>query len=83
MDISESKINDIENEYNIKISKKEQLYIGADKDTSVFKIKTEDKSCYFMKIRTGHFIETSVTIPYLLAKTLGDHIIRPIKRRRY
>jgi spectinomycin phosphotransferase len=32
-----------------------------------------------MKIRTGHFIETSVTIPYLLSKTFEKNIIRPIK----
>jgi hypothetical protein len=56
MDISESNINYIEREYNIRISKKEQLYTGADRATFVFKIKTEDSSCYFMKIRTGHFI---------------------------
>jgi hypothetical protein len=79
MDISESKINSIEREYNIKISQKEQLYTGADKDTFVFKIKTEDNRYYFMKIRTGHFIETSVTIPYLLSKTFGGNIIRSIK----
>jgi spectinomycin phosphotransferase len=79
MDISESNIDYIEKEYNIKISQKEQLYTGADKDTFAFKINTENNSCYFMKIRTGHFIETSVTIPYLLSKTFEKNIIRPIK----
>jgi spectinomycin phosphotransferase len=77
--VTESNIKYIEKEYNIKIVQKEPLYIGADKDTFVFKIQTEDNSCYFMKIRTGPFIETSVTIPYVLSKTFGKNIIRPIK----
>jgi spectinomycin phosphotransferase len=79
MCISEPEINFIEKEYATKIVKKEQLYIGADKDTLVFKIETEDNSNYFMKIRTGHFIETSVTIPYLLSRTLKKNIVRPLE----
>ena len=74
----------IETEYDIQIHETEQLFLGADKDSYVYKVKLGNNKTCFLKIRTGLFIEPSVTIPYILYNALlpqktNRHIIEPIK----
>ena len=80
--ISTEIIQIIGNEYGIKLQHPEQLFLGADKDTFVYKINANDNKKYFLKIRTGEFNELTVLVPYLLLQEIGAHIIAPVKTLR-
>lgn len=53
------------------------LPIGADFNTAVYRI-TAKAHDYFLKLRTGKFLEASVLIPKYLADTGIKHVILPI-----
>ena len=75
--LSSENLHTIETAYNMKIHGIEQLFSGADPNTFIYKVQS--KKPYFMKIRTGDFIESSIQIPYFLSQITGKHIIEPIK----
>jgi spectinomycin phosphotransferase len=67
-------------EYSISISHMEQLNIGFDINTSIYKLFSEDKKIYFLKIRSGNFNESCMSIPYILSKEMKfKNLIDPIK----
>lgn len=43
------------------------LPLGADRNTAVYRILTQDGAAYFLKLRQGVFDETSVTLPKFLS----------------
>jgi spectinomycin phosphotransferase len=66
--------------YGIQSSYIEQLNIGFDKNTILYRLFTFDKTAYFLKIRLGRFIESSIKIPFLLSNNMGlGNIIDPIE----
>ena len=69
----------MENEYGIKIKKIQQLFTGADKDSFVYKATTDLDALFFVKARTGYFNGSLFELPYLLAESIGGHIIEPVK----
>jgi spectinomycin phosphotransferase len=70
----------IETEYGISVSGIDQLNIGFDKNTVVYKLFSTDCKVYFLKIRSGNFTETSLTIPFLIFKrTNSPNLINPVK----
>ena len=77
-EINEESIHNIQNVYKIKIISIKQLFIGADKNSFVYMVKSTNKK-YFLKIRTGKFNEFSIILPYILSQNIGKHIIEPIK----
>ena len=50
------------------------LPLGVDPNSAVYRADSGDQTSYFVKLRSGNFDETSVTLP----KYLSDMGIRPI-----
>jgi spectinomycin phosphotransferase len=70
----------IKREYGIQTSYIEQLNIGFDKNTILYRLFSFDKKVYFLKIRLGKFLESSIKIHFLLSKNIGlGNIINPIE----
>ena len=70
----------IEKEYGISISNIEQLNIGFDGNTMVYKLLSFDEKTYFLKIRSEIFCESSLNIPFWLSNNYGiKELINPIE----
>lgn len=54
------------------------LPLGADFNTAVYRITTSNQTDYFLKLRSGKFLEASVTVPKYLADLGIKQIISPI-----
>ena len=57
------------NHYGLNVVQIGFLTLGADRNTAVYRAVTDDGTPYFVKLRSGDFDETSVTLP----KFLSDH----------
>jgi spectinomycin phosphotransferase len=57
------------------------LPLGADLNTSVYRITTDSNVNYFLKLRSGEFCEASVSIPKYLADLGIKQIISPIETK--
>jgi spectinomycin phosphotransferase len=69
----------LQDEYGLHVSQLLFLPLGADLNTAVYRVVTQDKTAYFLKLRKGDFAEITVTIPRLL-KTLDIRaIIAPLE----
>lgn len=64
----------LQNEYGLLVAQVTFLPLGADRNTAVYRVVTEDESVYFVKLRRGVFDKTSVA----LAKFLSDQGIKQI-----
>jgi len=72
----------IEKEYDISIINIEQLNLGVDINSTLYKVHSSDLKKYFIKIRSGEFYEASIEIPYWLSKYSGSkNIINPIETK--
>jgi len=60
-------INCLRNEFGLSVEKLSFLPLGADLNTAVYRVVTNDKTAYFVKLRKGDFNEASVTIPNFLS----------------
>lgn len=65
-------------EYGLKIESLSFLPIGADFNTSVYRVTTTDGAAYFLKLRRGEFLEASVRVPKYLADLGVKHVIPPL-----
>ena len=54
------------------------LPLGYDVNTAVYRLATVDGRKYFLKLRSGHFDPTSVTVPHLLKAQGIQAIIAPL-----
>jgi spectinomycin phosphotransferase len=54
------------------------LPLGADQNTAVYRIETNDETAYFLKLRSGVFDETAVTLPQFLHDQGIRQIITPL-----
>ena len=67
----------IKSEYGIDASEIIFLPLGADMDSAVYRVATEDGKRYFLKLRRGEFPIAAVQIPYQLSKHGVSRIITP------
>lgn len=67
-------------EYDLHIARFTFLPIGADLNTAVYRVVTENGMAYFLKLRRG-FEEITVTVPLLLKSQGIQEIIAPIETK--
>jgi spectinomycin phosphotransferase len=60
-------INCLKTEYGLSVKKIAFLPLGADLNTAVYRLVTNDETVYFLKLRRGDFDEASVAVPKYLA----------------
>jgi spectinomycin phosphotransferase len=65
-------------EYALRASQIAFLPLGADQNTVVYRVITDDETPYFLKLRRGVFDETSVALPGFLHDQGIRHIIAPL-----
>lgn len=68
-------INCLRDEYGLSIEKISFLPLGADVNTSVYRVMTKNGTNYFVKVRKGDFNEASVTIPSFLSTSGINQVI--------
>ena len=54
------------------------LPIGADFNTAVYRVTTTDGTYYFLKLRSGKFLEASISVPKYLADLGIKQVIPPL-----
>jgi spectinomycin phosphotransferase len=64
--------------YGLTIEKVVFLPLGADFNTAVYRITTNNGSDYFLKLRSGEFLEASVSVPKYLADLGIKQVIPPL-----
>jgi spectinomycin phosphotransferase len=68
-------INCLRDNYGVGVKGISSLSLGADMDTSVYRVTGSNETDYFLKLRRGNFKEASVTIPnYLRASGINQVI---------
>jgi spectinomycin phosphotransferase len=65
----------LQREYALQVKQIDFLPLGADVDTAVYRVITEDHSSYFVKLRRSAFNESSVIYPKYLHDQGVQHII--------
>ncbi|MEZ4644461.1 MAG: aminoglycoside phosphotransferase family protein [Chloroflexota bacterium] len=68
----------IHNAYGLDVSELTFLPLGADAHTAVYRLLTPNQHAYFLKLRSGVFQETAVTLPKFLYDQGVSAIIPPI-----
>ena len=68
-------------EYGLHASQVTFLPLGADVNTAVDRIVTEDETAYFLKLRKGAFDQLTVMIPQFLKSRGIPAIIAPLRTR--
>ena len=71
-------ISCIRAEYDLAVTEAKFLPIGADFRTAVFRITSNDETDYFLKLRSGEWDETAVTLSKFLYDNGISQIISPI-----
>lgn len=71
-------ISRLQEEYNLRVAELIFLPIGADMNTAVYRVGTDDGIIYFLKLRKG-FDEISVTIPLFLKSQGIKEVIAPFE----
>jgi spectinomycin phosphotransferase len=81
MKIDLEKISEIiQTEYGISVSGINQLNIGFDQNTTVFKLFSNESKAFFLKIRSGNFTKTSLTVPVFISDNINSsNIINIVK----
>jgi len=64
--------------YGLTIEKVAFLPLGADFNTAVYRVTTNNGSDYFLKLRSGKFLEASVSVPKYLADLGIKQVIPPL-----
>src|SRR5512133_1607649 len=67
--------------YGLNNAQVEFLPIGADQNTAVYRALAKDGKSYFLKLRSGVFNETSVTLPRFLSEQGISQVIAPLLTR--
>jgi len=68
----------LRNAYELTVAKVLFLPIGADFNTAVYRITTIPQQDYFLKLRSGKFLEASISIPKYLADLGIKQVIPPL-----
>ena len=64
--------------YGLDIATVSFLPLGADFNTAVYRITTSTQTDYFLKLRSGEFLEASVSVPKYLADLGIKQVIPPL-----
>jgi spectinomycin phosphotransferase len=64
--------------YGLRVAAIAFLPLGADLNTAVYRVTADDGVSYFLKLRSGVFDETSVTLPKFLSDQGIPHLIAPL-----
>lgn len=64
--------------YGLDIATVSFLPLGADFNTAVYRITTSAQTDYFLKLRSGEFLEASVSVPKYLADLGIKQVISPL-----
>ena len=64
--------------YGLTIDKVLFLPLGADFNTAVYRVTTNNGSDYFLKLRSGEFLEASVSVPKYLVDLDIKQVIPPL-----
>ena len=68
----------LQEEYGLKVAHVTFLPLGADQNTAVYRVVTDQRKSYFLKVRLGNFDETSVLLPRFLKDQGIEPIITPV-----
>jgi spectinomycin phosphotransferase len=68
----------LQDNYGLQVVQVVFLPLGADQNTAVYRVVTDDGTPYFLKLRRGVFDETSVTVPRFLKDQGISQIIAPL-----
>lgn len=63
--------------YGLAVDRLDFLPLGADGNTAVYRLITQDQTPYFLKLRSGRFNELSVRLPQFLSDQGIAEIVRP------
>jgi len=74
-------IDRLQDEYGLRVSQMTFLPLGADVNTAVYRVVTEDETAYFLKLRKGDFDEITVALPQFLQAQGIQAIIAPLETR--
>jgi len=64
--------------YGLTIDKVIFLPLGADFNTAVYRVTTSKQTDYFLKLRSGEYLEASVSVPKYLADLGIKQVIPPL-----
>lgn len=67
--------------YGLTVEKITFLPLGADFNTAVYRVTTTDGADHFLKLRSGEFLEASVSVPKYLADLGIKQVIPPLTTR--
>jgi spectinomycin phosphotransferase len=77
--LSDQKINAcLQADYGLHIAEITFLPLGADLNTAVYRVTSDDGTAYFLKLRSGVFDETSVALPKFLNEQGIAQVIAPL-----
>jgi spectinomycin phosphotransferase len=68
----------LQNAYGLTVEKITFLPLGADFNTAVYLITTSNQTDYFLKLRSGEFLEASVSVPKYLVDLGIKQVIPPL-----
>lgn len=68
----------LQNAYGLTVKKITFLPLGADFNTAVYRVTTSNQTDYFLKLRSGEFLEASVSVPKYLADLGIKQVIPPL-----
>ena len=68
----------LENQYGLRVERIVFLPLGADLNTAVYRLLTNDQMLYFVKLRRGDFNRAAVAVPKYLSDLGIEQIIPPI-----
>jgi len=74
-------ISRLQDEYGLQVNQLTFLPLGADVNTAVFCVVTDDETAYFLKLRKGDFDEITVAVPQFLKAQGIQSIIAPLETR--
>jgi spectinomycin phosphotransferase len=74
-------IDCLSKEYSLHVTQLAFLPLGADRNTAAYRVYTGNDKTYFLKLRSGIFDETSVTLPKYLSDRGIEQIIPPLISR--
>src|SRR5690349_3580280 len=72
----------IQEAYGLSILEIAFLPLGADVNTAVYQATSNDGISYFVKLRSGYFEETSLTLPKFLSDQKIPGIIPPMETKK-
>lgn len=75
---NEQIIYHLQDAYGLTITTISFLPIGADFNTAVYRVTASNQKDYFLKLRSGEFLEASVSVPNSLADLGIKGIISPL-----